>query len=394
MKMTTVVIVIICCIIAFGYAMLIDVKDRKSIKGNKYVALGLVCVLAFVATWIAGLQAYVGAPIIGLFLGMIIYNIIPKFDDTFLQGTTYAAKKCLPLGIILVGATLNFSQMAASLNALPLVLFNICLSFGVAFLVGKLVLKLTNNTCTLVGGGTAICGGTAVAALGSIRKALASEIGFAMTAIFLFDIFSCLLYPYLAQWLSLTPEQFSFLAGTAINDTSSVTASALQYSVIMGNDAYATGAVSVKLVRTTMLIVVAIVVTVVTVIASTRKVDATEASEGEKLNIGTTVLKVFPWFIVGFIIAALLNTWGIFGDAKSAPILFDVNFSKFFSVGSKYLITCALVGVGFKMKFKELFTKGIKPLALGGCTWIVIACSSLIFVNVFADYVNSTALFG
>jgi uncharacterized integral membrane protein (TIGR00698 family) len=377
---TTWVIILICSLLAYGYAVLTDILNKKKLLIKKYIALTVVFAAAVLATYLSSLQKYVGAPVFGLFIGMIVFNIVPAFHADFKEGTAFAAKKYLAFGIVLVGATLNFAQMAASVRALPLILFNICLSFCVAFLVGRLALKQSNNICTMVGGGTCICGGTAIAALGSIIKATADEIGYAITSIFLFDVIACLLYPYLAVAVGLSPEQFSFLAGTAINDTSSVTASAQQYASLMGTDAYATGAVSIKLVRTTMLIAVALVVTFLTVRAQARAASHTD----NKVTVGATIKKVFPWFVLGFLAMAVLNTFGLFTDKFLAA---------FFKTGSKYLITCALVGVGFKMKFKDLFTKGVKPLILGGFTWLALAVSSLLFIYLFSGYVIGTKLF-
>ena len=217
--------------------------------------------------------------------------------------------------------------------------------------------------------------GTAIAALGSVVKAVADEIGYAMTAIFLFDIFSCLLYPYLALAMGLTPEQFSFFAGTAINDTSSVTAFAQQYANLTWNEAYAAGAVSIKLVRTAMLIFVVLAVTLVTL--RTQAKSASEASSGQ--SVAGSVRRAFPWFILGFITMALLNTLGLL------PAGF---LTAFFKTGSKFLITCALVGTGFEMKFSDLFN----PLLLGD-TWISVAVSSMLFIHLFSGYVNGTGLF-
>lgn len=380
MTSQTWIIILLCCVLAYGYAILTDFTKKESIKVGKYLAITVVLIAAIIATFLASIQKYVGAPIFGLFSGIIIYNAIPKLSTEFKSGTTFASKKYLSLGIIGVGATLNFTQMVASVRALPLILFNICLSFCIAFVIGKLLLKQSDNICTMVGGGTCICGGTAIAALGSIISASAAEVGYAMTAVFLFDVIACLLYPYLAVAIGLSPEQFSFLAGTAINDTSSVTASAQQYASLMGNEAYGGGAVSIKLVRTTMLIVVALAVTIITVRTKAR---ASKDTDG-KIGYAATIKKVFPWFVLGFIGMAILNTVGLFSNAFIIA---------FFKNGSKFLITCALVGVGFKMKIKDIFTEGAKPLLLGGCTWLIIAIASMIFINLFSGYVSNAPLF-
>lgn len=341
---------------------------------KKLFAIALCVVIGITATFLGGLQKLVGAPMIGLFISMLIVNFMPSVDKDFKAGTTFAGKKFLSLGIILAGATLNFNEILGyGAKALPLIIFNICLSFTVAYFVGK-KLELSTNTCTLVGGGTCICGGTAIATLASIIKAKETEIAYAMTAIFLFDIFAALVYPYLAGFLGLTANQFGFLAGTAINDTSSVAAAEATYNVLNNLDLNL--AITVKLTRTTMLIVLAVIFTIITVKNETK----VNADAAQKTSVGKTVMKVFPWFILIFLIMAILNTVGLFSSIKGA--------STFFKKGYKFLITVALAGVGFKIKLKDLFTKGIKPIILGGCTWAAVAASSLIFIKIFASYVG------
>lgn len=330
----------------------------------------LVCLaIAVVATWLAGLQAFVGGPMIGLLIGMLIVNIHPV-DAEFKKGTTFAGKKFLNIGIILAGATLNFTQVLGyGAKALPLVIFNMLLSFGVAITFGRM-LGQSDNTGKLVGGGTSICGGTAIATVASIIKAKEEEIAYAMTAIFLFDVLAAITYPYIADLLNLTVNQFGFLAGTAINDTSSVAAAQETFNVIKGIQT--TNPITVKLTRTTMLIPMAIVLTILQV-----KKDGQEAG-GE--SVADTVKRIFPWFILWFVIMALLNTLGVF-SAIGIP-------GKLFSMSYKYFITAALVGVGFKIRFKDLFTEGAKPVLLGGITWFFVALSTFVFIYVFAGYIG------
>jgi uncharacterized integral membrane protein (TIGR00698 family) len=341
---------------------------------KSYLAIGTCVVIAIIATYLGKLQNIIGAPMIGLFIGMLHVNILPSVDKDFKKGTTFAGKKCLNLGIILAGGTLDFAQILGfGAKALPLIIINICLSFTVAYFVGK-QLKQSWNTCTLVGGGTCICGGTAIATLASIIKAKETEIAYAMTAIFLFDILAALVYPYLAGALNLTSNQFGFLAGTAINDTSSVAASEATYNAINGLDLNL--AITVKLTRTTMLIALAVIFTVITV----RKQSKNNAANAEQTSITKTVLKVFPWFILGFLIMAVLNTVGLFNLVNG--------LDKYLKAGYKLFMTIALAGVGFKIKFKDLLTKGIKPIILGGCTWLAVAASSMIFIHLFADFIG------
>ena len=359
-------------------------KSSSSFNFKKYMAIILCIAIAMIATYLGEKQKLVGAPMIGLFISILIVNFLPSIDKDFKAGTSFAGKKFLNLGIIFAGATLNFKEILGyGAKALPLIILNIIISFSIAYFIGK-KLKLSTNTCTLVGGGTSICGGTAIATLSTIIKAKETEIAYAMTAIFLFDILAALAYPYLSNVLGLTPNQFGFLAGTAINDTSSVAASEATYNVL--NNVDLNLAITVKLTRTTMLIVLAIIFTIITV-RNESKVNNVVGSDlaasngsNKKPSIYQTVIKVFPWFILIFLLMAILNTLGAFQNINGA--------SKFFKTGYKFLITTALAGVGFKIHLRDLLTKGIKPIILGGCTWLAVAASSLLFIHLFASYVG------
>uniref|UniRef100_UPI0023F057F0 putative sulfate exporter family transporter n=1 Tax=Anaerococcus hydrogenalis TaxID=33029 RepID=UPI0023F057F0 len=148
---------------------------------NKKTSAIIVCVLiGIVATFLAGLQNFVGGPMIGLLIGMLIVNLMPKIDSEFKDGTSFVGKKFLNFGIILAGGTLDFAQVLGfGAKAMPLILTNLCLAFLVANFVGK-KFELSRNTKILVGSGTTICGGTAIATLSGILKAKEEEIAYAM----------------------------------------------------------------------------------------------------------------------------------------------------------------------------------------------------------------------
>lgn len=360
-------------------------------KVYKLLAIGVCLVLAIVATFLGGLQAIVSAPVIGLLFGMILANIkTPECD--YKAGTVFAAKKFLMFGIVLAGATLNFKEVVGvGAKALPLIIFNICLSFGIAYLVGS-KLGLTTNTKTLVGAGTAICGGTAIATISPIIKAKEKEMGYALTAIFLFDIIAALAFPYIGNALGLTANQFGFLGGTAISDTSSVVAAEQTFNGLVGIDSGL--ALTVKLTRTTMLIVLAVIFTVISIRNIRKQALSNENSNTEHQSVGKTLLKVFPWFIAIFVIMAVLNTVGVFEYiGNGINDVFNVDngvkmVSSFFKNAYKFFVTAALVGVGYKINFKDLFKNGLKPILLGGCTWACVAITSFSFIFIFKDYVG------
>lgn len=348
------------------------------INYKKHLAIASCIVIAVIATYLGGKQRIIGAPMIGLFISIIIVNFLPSIDKDFKAGTSFVGKKFLNLGIILAGATLNFKEILGyGAKGLPLIIMNLVISFTVAYFIGKKI-QVSTNTCTLVGGGTAICGGTAIATLASIIKAKETEIAYAMTAIFLFDIFAALIFPYLSGILGLTNNQFGILAGSAINDTSSVAAAEATYSVL--NNIDTSSAITIKLTRTTMLIVVAIIFSIISIKNQATSNASKDTNGSQKMSVGKTVIKVFPWFILIFLFMAILNTLEVFDNINGA--------SNFFKKGYKFLNTAALAGVGFKIQFKDLITKGTKPIILGGCTWIAVAATSIIFVLLFASYIG------
>lgn len=345
---------------------------------KKYGAICLCLLIGFLATQSTDLQktlfnrTIMGGPMVALMVSMIICNIMPSVDKEFKEGTTYASKQFLNWGIILTGGTLSFASiLGTGVKALPLIIFNICLSFAVAMFAGKKI-GVTKNTSVLVGGGTCICGGTAIGTLSRIIKAKDAEIAFAMAAIFLFDTIAAFSYPYIGTALGFTDNQFAFVAGTAINDTSSVAGAQATYQAMIGNADF-NGALNVKLVRTTMLIFVAVVWTIL----AAR--DAKKNGEtGNNDSILEVVKKTFPMFILWFVVMAGLNTFGVF-SATGVSLLGKV---------AKFLFASALAGVGFKIKFKDVFSKGLKPIALGGITWACVAASSYLFAFLFAGYIG------
>lgn len=310
---------------------------------------------------------------IGLFLGVVLSNLMIKAAE-FQKAAGYLSGRLLKIGIVLSGATLNFHQVVGvGAEALPLCIFNICWAFLIAVLVGRWM-KVSLDASILVGGGTSICGGTAIATVASIIKAKEDDIAYAMTAIFLFDVFAALFFPYLANWLALSPEQYGILGGLAINDSSSVVAAGVTFDALTSGalgDAGISGgdySVIVKLTRTTMLLFVALALVIWKVWHDGRSNKVC----GETFSIPKQVMKAFPYFVLAFLALAVINTFGWIPSTVTGSI----------KTGYKFFITMALVGVGCKIQLKDVFKNGVWPIALGGVTWLGVAFSTLVYVLV------------
>jgi len=382
------IVVLICAGIAFLYVYISDSAKAKkenrkmSHSGPRYLAILCCFLIALISTIISKFETFIGSPMLALIIGILIVNLVPadKMSSEFKGGTTFAGKSFLSAGIIGLGATLAFTDIFSAVYALPLIIFNILLALAVGYLLGRKVFHVSSNTCALVSSGTCICGGTAIAAVSRVIRAKEEETAYAMTAIFLFDLLACLSYPYLALQMGLSDVQFGFLAGTAINDTSSVVAAQETFANLKGLEGYALPA-AIKVVRTTMIIVMALLFSIVTL----RKDAAakTAPADSKKSSIGAVVWKSFPKFILFFILAVGINT--ILVNTVSGTPFYKELFKPFFSFGYKFFVTMALAGVGFKIRFRDLFTKGLKPIALGGCVWLALFLSSLAFTLLFAE---------
>ena len=223
---------------------------------------------------------------------------------------------------------------------------------------------------------TGVCGGTAIAAISPVIGAEEEDTAYAMTAIFLFDMLACLGYPYFAMLIGMSSEQFGFLAGSAVNDTSSVVAAQETYAALNGLQDYALPT-TIKVVRTTMIIVLTLIFSAVT--ARRRAREGAAALAGGR---GASFWGALPKFIPVFLLMIVANT--LLANLVAGAELYEEALQPLFSQAYKFMVTVALSAIGFKISFRELFTKGLRPIALGGCTWFAVFLSSLAFSLAFA----------
>lgn len=186
----------------------------------------LLCLLLALPAWYLGrLFPIIGAPVFAILLGMLL-ALFYEHRDKAKEGISFTSKYILQTAVVLLGFGLNLTQvMAVGMQSLPIIISTIATALLVAYGSQKW-LGLDVNTATLVGVGSSICGGSAIAATAPVIKAKDDEVAKAISVIFLFNMLAALLFPSLGQLLGLSNEGFAIFAGTAVNDTSSVTATA------------------------------------------------------------------------------------------------------------------------------------------------------------------------
>lgn len=319
-----------------------------------YPGIVLSLLIAFVASLLGNMLPIVGGPVFGIMLGLIINNTLGKPDVT-LKGIMFTSKKILTYAIVVLGAGLSLTQvLKTGLSSFSVTLFTLSAAFITAYGVGRL-LGIPYKLKTLIGVGTAICGGSAIAAIAPIIEADDMDIAYSISTIFLFNIIAVLIFPPLGHLLGFSDKAFGLWAGTAINDTSSVVAAGYAFSNSAG--AYAT---IVKLTRTTMIIPISIIFAFITAYKKKK-----ESQKGSKVNY--SFKKIFPWFIIWFLIASLLNTLGLF-KGNSITVI---------NILGKFMIVMALSAIGLNTNFKKMIKNGIKPILLGLIVWISVATVSI-----------------
>lgn len=340
----------------------------------------LLCMAIALPTWIAvksvhGLEI-IGAPIIGILIGMILSSVL-KDKSNVKEGIAFTSKKILQFAVILLGFGLNLRTVGqVGMTSLPIILLTIATSLVVAFLLNK-ALNAPEKISILIGVGSSICGGSAIAATAPVIQADDEEIAGAISVIFLFNVIAALIFPSLGSALGLSNEGFGLFAGTAVNDMSSVTAAASTWDTMHGTDglvlAYAT---IVKLTRTLAIIPITLGLSYLRFRSAKNKGD-----DRQQANVGQppafSIKKVFPMFILYFVLASVLTTVVTSLASGKALEIAASGFSQLNQL-SKFLIVMAMSAIGLNTDIVKLIKSGKKPLFMGFCCWLSILSVSLV----------------
>ncbi len=331
---------------------------------------GFVLCLAIAGpSWILGnidVLKVIGGPVFAIIIGMIVTIFIPDKGD-LQSGITFTSKKILQYAVVLLGFGLNLTTIAkVGGQSLPIILSTISISLIISFILCK-IMKIPSKISILVGVGSSICGGSAVAATAPVINADDEEIAQAISVIFLFNVIAAIIFPTLGNIIGLSDEGFGLFAGTAVNDTSSVTAAAASWESIKGVTGVLEQATIVKLTRTLAIIPITLVLAFI----QTRK------NKAEGANV--SLKKIFPFFIIYFVLASIITTIATsFGVPES--------FFGIFKSISKFFIILAMAAIGINTNIVKLIKTGGKPIFMGLCCWIGIAAASLIMQHILGIF--------
>ncbi|WP_455258562.1 YeiH family protein [Peptoniphilus asaccharolyticus] len=325
---------------------------------NKFPGMLLCFVITLFCTFLGSRFPLVGGAVFAILVGMLI-SLFYKDKSLTQNGIKFTSKYILQLAVVFLGFGMNLSDVIkVGATSLPIIISTILTSLIVAYVLQK-VLNIQSNTAILVGVGSSICGGSAIAATAPVIEAEDEEVAKAISVIFLFNILAALIFPSFGEYLGLSNTGFGLFAGTAINDTSSVTAAATVWDGIhAGANALETATI-VKLTRT--LAIIPIVLTLAFIRLKKEKTS----------NNNVSIKKIFPYFILFFLIASIVTTVSI--QLGASPAIF-----KPLKTLSKFFITMAMAGIGLSTDIVNIIKTGGKAIILGFCCWVSITTVSLL----------------
>ena len=304
------------------------------------ITLCLLCdyipALRFLSTWVT--------PPVVLFIGLVFALLCGQAYPTFNKNIS---KKLLQYSVIGLGFGMNLqASLASGKEGMLFTIISVIGTLLIGMFIGCKVLKINRNTSYLISSGTAICGGSAIAAVGPIIKAKDTDMSMALATVFILNAIGLFLFPALGHWLGLSQQEFGTWAAIAIHDTSSVVGAGAAY----GEEALQV-ATTIKLTRALWIIPLALVTSVIF------------RNEGKKISI--------PWFILFFIVAMLINTY----------LLADYpEIGKFIAGIARKGLIITMFFIGASLSVDVIKSVGIRPLLQGVLLWIIISAASLAYI--------------
>lgn len=318
----------------------------KANNKTVYVAVLAVMTVCLLLGYVPGMSAFASwvTPPVALFLGLVFALLCgqayPKFNKK-------VSKKLLQYSVVGLGFGMNLhASLASGKEGMMFTIISVVGTMVIGMFIGRKLLKMNRDTSYLISSGTAICGGSAIAAVGPVIKAKDSDMSVALATIFILNAIALFIFPVFGQWLGLSQQEFGTWAAIAIHDTSSVVGAGAAY----GEEALQV-ATTIKLTRALWIIPLALATSFIF------------KGDGKKVSI--------PWFILWFIVAILLNTYVLDAVPEVGKAIAGL--------ARKGLII-TMFFIGASLSTDVLKSVGVKPLVQGVLLWLVISVGSLLYI--------------
>ena len=253
----------------------------------------------------------------------------------------------LQYSVVGLGFGMNLhSALASGKEGMEFTVISVIGTLVIGWFIGRKLFKIDRNTAYLISSGTAICGGSAIAAVGPVLKAKDSEMSVALGTIFILNAIALFIFPAIGHALNMDQQQFGTWAAIAIHDTSSVVGAGAAY----GEEALKV-ATTIKLTRALWIIPMAFATSFIF------------KSKGQKISI--------PWFILFFVLALVVNTYLLDGVPQLGAAINGI---------ARKTLTITMFFIGASLSIDVLKAVGIKPLIQGILLWIIISLSTLAYI--------------
>ena len=314
-----------------------------------YAALVALLLLFLLLDYIPGmhtLSSWVTPPV-ALFLGLAFALTCGQAFPVF---NKKASKYLLQYAVVGLGFGMDLhASLASGKEGMEFTVLSVAGTLLIGWVIGRKCMKINRNTSYLISSGTAICGGSAIAAVGPVLKAKDSEMSVALGTIFILNAIALFLFPAVGHALGMSQEDFGTWAAIAIHDTSSVVGTGAAY----GEEALRI-ATTIKLTRALWIIPVALITSFIF------------KSKGQRISI--------PWFIFFFILAMLLNTY-LLGSSETG-----IAIGNAINGFARKILTITLFFIGASLSQDVLKSVGARPLLQGILLWAAISFSTLAYI--------------
>lgn len=319
-------------------------KHNKGIYIATLSILAVLLILDFIPA-ARPVTSHVTPPVV-LFLGLVFALLCGQAYPSF---NKKASKKLLQYSVVGLGFGMNLQEsLASGKDGMMFTIISVVGTMVIGMLIGYRLLKIEKKTAYLISSGTAICGGSAIAAVGPVVKAKDSDMSVALATIFILNAIALFIFPVLGHWLGLSQQEFGMWAAIAIHDTSSVVGAGAAY----GEEALQV-ATTIKLTRALWIIPLALFTSLIF------------KTEGKKISI--------PWFIFWFIVAILINTYLLEGMPEIGRTISRI---------ARKLLILTMFFIGASLSKDVIRSVGIKPLIQGVLLWFIISAGSLAYILV------------
>lgn len=321
----------------------------KKYTKQVYIALVVAISLLLLIDYLPNVDSYVSPPIalfLGLLFALLFGQAYPKFNKK-------VSKKLLQYSVVGLGFGMNLqASLQSGKEGMAFTIVSVVGTMLIGWLIGRKLLKVERDTSYMISSGTAICGGSAIAAVGPVLKAKDTEMSVALGTVFILNAIALFVFPIMGHALDMTQQQFGMWAAIAIHDTSSVVGAGAAY----GEEALQV-ATTIKLTRALWIIPLALATSFI------------YKSKGQKISI--------PWFILFFVLAMIFNTYVLSTTEIGTTIGHYINDF------ARKSLTITLFFIGASLSSDVLKSVGIKPLIQGVLLWIIISLSTLAYIYCF-----------